>query len=331
MSFLPRPLAWAAPSHHPPQLPAFNTHDPGQPRSSRGWGLTLLGRGTLRPGLAPGLQDSAAEVRIPPQPLRLAVLESPVPRAGGAQAFETSGPLGPGLWPHLQYTPAPPITSSLSPSPTGRGKTPPVFSQAPGQPPPRPQPGPASGIKAGFNCTNKCLPRSFFFFFPNQRRAACENLQIQRCAYQSVPCRPGGSHRCRAGPQRQSTHLSSLPALHTAPPAPPRAQGPGCRTHSLAPSAPLAAGPRGLGGGWVDALPEGTAGPASHSTWPMRWALKRVQPGGLGGPAHPMGRGETAAGAPSNMPPPTRHDCLPLPRQPLTLRSDIPCGEGVGS
>lgn len=114
MSFLPRPLAWAAPSHHPPQLPAFNTHDPGQPRSSRGWGLTLLGRGTLRPGLAPGLQDSAAEVRIPPQPLRLAVLESPVPRAGGAQAFETSGPLGPGLWPHLQYTPAPPPHHQLT-------------------------------------------------------------------------------------------------------------------------------------------------------------------------------------------------------------------------
>lgn len=130
MSFLPRPLAWAAPSHHPPQLPAFNTHDPGQPRSSRGWRLTLLDRGTLRPGLAPGLQDSAAEVRIPPQPLRLAVLESPVPRAGGAQAFETSGPLGSRsvATPPIHPRPLPPITSSLSPSLTGRGKTPPVFS-----------------------------------------------------------------------------------------------------------------------------------------------------------------------------------------------------------
>lgn len=35
-----------APGHHPPQLPAFNTHHPGQPRSSRGWGLTLLDTGT---------------------------------------------------------------------------------------------------------------------------------------------------------------------------------------------------------------------------------------------------------------------------------------------
>ena len=289
-------------SHHPAQLPAFSTHDPGQPRSSRGWGLTLPDSGTLRPGLAPGLQDSAAEMRTPPRPLHLAVLESPVPRAGGAQAFETSGPLGPraAATPPVHPTPR----SSLSPSLTGRGNRPPVFSQAPGQPLPRPQPGPASGIKAGFNCTNKCLPRSFFF--PNQRRAACQNLQIQKCAYQSVPCSPKERATDAGLVLTETKHTPKFPA---GPPdstlSPPRAQGTGCGTHSQALSAPLAAGPRGLGGGWVDVLPDGTAGPASHSTWPMRWALKRVQPRGLGGPAHPMCGGDNAAGAPSDMPPPT--------------------------
>lgn len=180
-----------------------------------------------------------------------------------------------------------------------------------------------------FILTNVCLEA--FFFFPQPEKGSLRESANSKMCLSVRPLPPWREPQMQ-GWSSETEHTPKFPA---GPPhstsSPPRAQGPGCRTHSLAPSAPLAAGPRGLGGGWGDALPEGTAGPASHSTWPMRWALKRVQPGGLGGPAHPMGRGETAAGAPSNMPPPTRHDCLPPPRQPLTLRSDIPCGEGVGS
>lgn len=59
----------------------------------------------------------------------------------------------------------------------------------------------------------------------------------------------------------------------------------------------------------MDAPSGGLQGPAPHSSWPMRWALTRVQTRGLVVQLHP-----------------TRHcegDFLPPTGQPLTLRSDI--------
>ena len=195
-----------------------------------------------------------------------------MPRGGDAQASKTSGSRGS---PAVAPPPAHPHPRSLHPSLIGRGERPLGFLQAPGQPPPRPQPGPASSIKGGFNCTNKCLPGSFFFL--KQRRAACQNPQIQKCASQPFPCRP----RRQGRPSRMI-------------PSPLGAQGTGLGTHSR---------------GWVDAPSGGLQGPAPHSSWPMRWALTRVQTRGLVVQLHPTCHCEG--------------DFLPPTGQPLTLRSDI--------
>lgn len=144
-----------------------------------------------------------------------------MPRGGGAQASKTSGSC-------VSLAVAPPPTHphprSPHPSPTGRGERPPGFRQAPGQPPPRPQPGPASSIKAGFNCTNKCLPGSFFFL--KQRRTACQNPQIQKCASQPFPCRP----RRQGRPSERGAGAVGRPSRMI--PSPLGAQGTGLGTHS---------------------------------------------------------------------------------------------------
>lgn len=195
-----------------------------------------------------------------------------------------------------------PHPRSPHPSLTGRGERPLGFRQAPGQPPPRPQPGPASSIKAGFNCTNKCLPGSFFFF-SNREGQPARIRKFRNVLPSPSPATPGG----RVGPQREG-HARSWLALQNDP-SPLGAQGTRRGTHSWGPIGPLAPGPRRPGRAWVDTPPGGPQGLAPHSMWPMWWALIRVQTRSLVAQL-----------------PPTCHcdgDFLPPTGQPLTLHSDI--------
>ena len=139
-----------------------------------------------------------------------------MPRGGDAQASKTSGSRGS---PAVAPPPTHPDPRSPHPSLIGRGERPLGFRQAPGQPPPRPQPGPASSIKAGFNCTNKCLPGSFFFF-SNREGQPARIRKFRNVLPSPSPAAPGG----RASPQREG-HACSWPALQNDP-EPPGGPGP---------------------------------------------------------------------------------------------------------
>lgn len=119
----------------------------------------------------------------------------------------------------------------------------------------RPQPEPASSIKAGFNCSNKCLPGSFFF--PNR-----EGQHARICKFRNGLISP--LHAIpRREPQSQGwsseRYQQSKGRHRPAPQSCPR----GLRTPSRPPTARLhqTYGRRttGLGTGWVDIPSEGAA------------------------------------------------------------------------
>lgn len=156
--------------------------------------------------------------------LSLCAWQSESPRCPGEGMHrppKPQGHVGPRLWPHLQHTPDP---RSPHPSLIGRGERPLGFRQAPGQPPPRPQPGPASSIKAGFNCTNKCLPGSFFFS-QTEKGNLPESANSEMC-FPALPLLPQ-----EAGPALRERGMRAVGRPSRMIPSPLGAQGPtGCGT-----------------------------------------------------------------------------------------------------
>ena len=288
-------------------LPSFSRSTPATIPASQVIKQTRTGRAGQRPAEA-GTCPGAAEVRAPPQPPRWLVW---------AQASGSHGSLAAAHPPRPPPLPPPRPAPSWQ-SPTGGGQRPPTLSQAPEQLRPDHSLDGHHAFKPVLTAlTNVCL-ESFFFF--KQRRAACQNLPIQKCAYGTFPCRPKERATDAGWSSERREHKHRFPTRpsrrHPATPPPPGPRAPGgaptAKPHQLHRPQDHGVGCR---------LAEGQRALClSHGTWPPHWALTRVLSRGLGGPL-PHVHGTMQPVAPSDMPTATRQDCLPPTRQPPALHS----------